>query len=69
MCAVPTEPCVSLDPAVALDEAASHTYSIRMKKKLTITVDEAVYAGLHPKLSPADMENVDRAVLTQLGLG
>jgi len=41
MCAVPTESCVSLDVA------ASHTYSTRMKKKLTITVDEAVYAGLH----------------------
>jgi len=30
-----------------VDSSRLYTYSIRMKKKLTITVDEKVYAGLH----------------------
>ncbi len=30
-----------------LDMTHCYTYTIRMKKKLTITVDEKIYAGLH----------------------
>lgn len=30
-----------------LMEYRSYTYTIRMRKKLTITVDERIYAGLH----------------------
>ena len=30
-----------------LDSSPHRTYGIRMQKKLTITVDEQVYAGLH----------------------
>lgn len=35
------------EPAAALDAVILNTYPIRMQKKLTITVDELVYAGLH----------------------
>jgi len=39
---------VAAQPAeAALDAVILNTYPIRMQKKLTITVDEQVYAGLH----------------------
>ena len=44
-----------LSPTMAIDIVLSYTYSTRvrrieMQKKLTITVDEEVYEGLHKKI-------------------
>ena len=48
---------ISMVTRSALDMATQYTYSTRiwrcaMQKKLTITVDEAVYEGLHRTIGP-----------------